>query len=179
VVLSRTTVAVLVAMVVAALGIGLMGAVGSASPKDNDDGHHNSDQGRSSTLTVLAKTLEARVVDLAPRGASQGDMRVVNATLYNATGKEKVGRFDLVCVSTDPADKSAEKYHMAQCTYTFTLPGGEISVQGLNAYPNLSELPPRGVNAITGGTEKYAGVQGESRLETRENKVINTFHFID
>ncbi len=52
-VLSRTRVVVLVAMVVAALGIGLMGTVGSASPKDNDDGHNNGDKGRS-TLTVVS-----------------------------------------------------------------------------------------------------------------------------
>ena len=64
-VLSRTRVAVLVTtLVVLALGIGLMGAVVFASPKDNDDGHHNNDKGR--TLTVLTKTREARVVDLGP-----------------------------------------------------------------------------------------------------------------
>jgi hypothetical protein len=48
-----------------------------------------------------------------------------------------------------------------------------------NAFPKLSELPPRGVNAITGGTGKYAGVRGEERFETCGNKIIITFHFID
>ncbi len=70
---------VLVALVVAALGIGLWGAVGFASPKDIDDAHHNNDKG--GTLTVLTKTREATVVDLGPRGPSHGDMRVVNAPL--------------------------------------------------------------------------------------------------
>ncbi len=63
--------------------------------------------------------------------------------------------------------------------YTYTLPGGEISAQGVNAYPKLSEPAPRSVDAISGGTGKYAGVQGERRFETGENKVTNTFHFID
>jgi hypothetical protein len=174
-VLSRTRVAVLVAMVAAALGIGLMGAVGSASPKDNDD--NNDDKGR--TLTVLTKTSEIKVVDLGPQGQSHGDMRITNAPLYNATGKERIGRLDLFVVVTDPANESAEKAHMVEAMYTYTLPGGEISAQGAGALPTLTELTPRQVDAITGGTGKYAGVRGEVRIERRGNKVISTFHFID
>ena len=68
---------------------------------------------------------------------------------------------------------------MAECTGTFTLPRGEISVQGANAYPKLPGLPARGVDAITGGTEKYVGVRGEVEFETRRNKVTNTLHLID
>ena len=177
-VLSTTRVAFLAAMV-AALGIGLWGAVGFASPKDNDDGHHDNDKGR--TLTVLTKTRQEKVVDLDPQGASQGDMRVVNAPLYDASGKQKVGRFDLVCVSTDPADEANEKYHMAQCTYTYTLTGGEITAQGVSAFPKLSKIPPTAVDAVSGGTGKYAGVRGEVSLQTRANKAISTFtfHFVD
>jgi hypothetical protein len=174
VVLSRTKVAVLVAMVVAALGIGLMGAVGSASPKDDDQNNN-----KEGNLTVLVKNREASVVDLDPQGSSQGDMRVVNAPLYNASGKQKVGRFDLVCVSTDPAEEANEKYHMAQCTYTYTLAGGEITAQGVSAFPKLSKIPPTVVDAVSGGTGKYAGVRGEVSLQTRANKAISTFHFVD
>ncbi len=101
------------------------------------------------------------------------------APLYNASGKEKVGRLDLVCVSTDPADEANEKYHMAQCTYTYTLAGGEITAQGVSAFPKLSEIPPTVVDAVSGGTEKYAGVRGEVSLQTRANKAISTFHFVD
>ena len=173
-VLSRTVVVFLVVM---ALGIiGVLGAVSSASPKGNDE-HHN-DKGRS-TLTVLTKTAQEKVLDLGPTGISQGDMRVLNAPLYNESGKEKVGRLDLFCVVTDPSDESSEKAHMAQCSYTFTLPGGEISAQGVDAFPELPGLPSRSVDALSGGTEDYAGVRGEVRFEARANKVISTFHFID
>ncbi len=165
---------VVVFVVVMALGIiGVLGAVSSASPSSNGD--HN-DKGRS-TLTVLTKTAEEKVLDLGPTGLSQGDMRVLNAPLYNESGKEKVGRLDLFCVVTDPADESSEKAHMAECTKTFTLPGGEISVQGVEAYPTLS-APAPGEDAITGGTGKYTGVRGEQRFEPRRTKGINTFHFI-
>ena len=162
-------------VVVVALGImGVLRAV-SASPKGNDD--HNNDKGRS-TLTVMTKTRELEVLDLGPQGATHGDMRVVNAPLYNESGKHKVGRLDQYCVTTDPADEPSEKAHMAECMATLTLPGGEISVQGVRSYPKLSGLPSRGVEAISGGTGKYAGVQGEVVLETRAKKVIATFHFI-
>ena len=173
-VLSRT---VVVFVVVMALGIiGVLGAVSSASPSTNDD--HNDSEGRS-TLTVLTKTAEEKVVDLGAAGLSQGDMRVLNAPLYNESGKEKVGRLDLFCVVTDPADEPSEKAHMAECTITYTLAGGEISAQGVDAFPKLPGLPSRSVDAISGGTEDYAGVRGEVRFESRGNKVISTFHFID
>jgi len=63
---------------------------------------------------------------------------------------------------------------------TYTLADGEITVQGVRAYPKkeLTEPPSRTVDAITGGTGKYAGVRGERILETRGTKVISTFHFI-
>ena len=173
-VLSRTVVVFLVVM---ALGIiGVLGAVSSASPSSNDD--HNDSEGRS-TLTVLTKTVEEKVLDLGAQGPSQGDMRVVNAPVYNKSGKEKVGRLDLFCVVTDPADESSEKAHMAECSFTFTLPGGEISAQGVDVFPELPGPPSKSVDAISGGTEDYAGVRGEVRFETRGNKVVSTFHFSD
>jgi hypothetical protein len=178
-VLSTRSRVLLVAMAVVgrALGvIGVLGAVGSASPNNSDDDHRN-DKGRS-TLTVVGKDPENKVLDLGAQGPSQGDIRVTNAPIYDKSGKERIGRFDLLCAITDPADEPSEKAHMAQCTKTFTLPGGQISVQGLEAYPNLSGLSP-GVNAISGGTGKYSGVRGEQRFEVRGNKVIDTFHFIE
>jgi hypothetical protein len=167
----------LVAVVVVgmALGvIGVLGAVGSASPNDAD---HRHDKDRT-TLTVVGKNPQNEVLDLGAQGPSQGDLRVTNAPIYDESGKERIGRLDLFCAITDPADESSEKAHMAQCTKTFTLLGGQISVQGVEAYPNLSGLSP-GVNAISGGTGKYAGVKGEQRYEVRGNKVINTLRFID
>jgi hypothetical protein len=166
VVLSRKVSVLLVALV--ALGIGLSGAVGSASPKDNDD------KGRS-TLTVLTKNREIKVVELGPQGPSHGDLRVINAPLFDQSGKEKVGRLDVFCAITDPGQKA----HMAQCTGTFSLQDEEISVQGVVPVPNASNPAAGNVDAITGGTGKYAGVRGEHRFQTPGTKGIHTFHFID
>jgi hypothetical protein len=172
---SRRVVLFVVVMVVGIIGV--LGAVSSASPKGKDE-HHNASEERS-TLTVLTKTRQIEVVDLGPRGPSQGDIHAVNAPIYNESGKQRIGRLDLFSVVTDPADEPSEKAEMAEATATYTLTGGEISVQGLRAYPELSGLPARGVvDAITGGTEKYAGVRGEVNVETRGKTVIITFHFI-
>ena len=136
----RILLVALLAVVGMALGvIGVLGVVGSASP--NND--HREDKGRS-TLTVVGKNPENKVLDLGAQGPSQGDIRVTNAPLYDESGKERIGRFDLFCAITDPADESSEKAHIAQCTKTFTLPGGQISIQGVEAYPNLSGLGPWG-----------------------------------
>jgi hypothetical protein len=177
----RTRVRVLlVALAVGGMALGIiavLGAVSSASPKGNNDDHHRHDKDRS-TLTVVGKNPQNKVLDLGAQGPTQGDIRLTNAPIYDESGEERIGRFDLFCAITDPADEPSEKAHLAQCTKTFTLPGGQISVEGVEAYPNLSGLAP-GVNAITGGTGKYAGVGGEQRFEVRGKKVINTIHFIE
>ncbi len=159
-------------VVVMALSIGLWGAVGSASPKkDNDD-----KKGRTTTLTILVKTAEIKVVELGPQGPSHGDMRVVNAPFYHQSGKKKIGRYDAFCVLTDPS----EKLHITQCVRTYTLAGGEISVQGASGRPSLNQSGVSGQSdAVTGGTGKYAGLRGKATWEQRGDKATVTFHFID
>jgi hypothetical protein len=169
----------LVAMAVVGMALGIiavLGAVSAASPNNTDD--HRNDKGRS-ILTVVGKNPQSKGLDLGAQGPSQGDLIIINAPIYDESAKERIGRFDMLCAITDPADESSEKAHMAQCTKTFTLPGGEITVEGVEAFSNLSGLSPAGVNSITGGTGKYAGVEGEQRYEVRGNMVINTIRFID
>lgn len=172
---SSRRVLILLALMVA-LGIVFCGAVAFASPGDSSN-HQNDGKGR--TLTVLTKTREDTVVDVGEQGPSQGDTRVVNAPLYDKSGKHKVGRLDVYCVTTDPADEPDEKATMAQCTKTYTLRSGEITTQGESAFPKLPAPPPRSLNAVTGGTKKYEGARGEVSLKTRENAVVMTFHFVD
>ena len=161
----------LLALVVA-LGVVLGGAAGFASPKD---GANNKERNK----TVVIKSRQATVVDVGQKGPSQGDTRVVNAPLYDESGKEKVGRIDVYCVTTDPADEPNEKANMAECTYAFTLRNGEITAQGVNAFPKLPAPPPKALDAITGGTEKFEGARGETSAETRGKRTFFTFHFID
>ncbi len=55
------------------------------------------------TFTVVSKNREVQVVDLAPPGPTQGDLRVSNAPLYNEHETKVIGRADGVCTVTDPA----------------------------------------------------------------------------
>ena len=175
-VLSRRVPVLLGALVVVVVAMGMIGVLGAVPGNAAND--RTVAKARSTTITVVTKTGGIKVVDLGAQGPSHGDLRVFSVPLYNESGKEKVGRLDAFCVVTDPAYEPNERTHMAECTYTYTLPGGEISAQGVNAYPKLSEPAPRSVDAITGGTGKYAGVRGERRFETHGNKVTDTLHFI-
>src|SRR5215203_5933740 len=82
-----------------ALGIiGVLGAVGSASPNNSD--HDHRDDKDHSTLTVVGKNPENKVVDLGAQGPSQGDIRVTNAPLYEdvhsaGRGDQRTGRGSL------------------------------------------------------------------------------------
>ncbi len=93
--LSRRVVVLVTMLVLLALVIGVVGVVSASPDKDNNKKAH--------TLTVLTKTREARVVNLGPRGPSEGDMRVVNAPLYNASGAKKIGRLDLLAAYLGPS----------------------------------------------------------------------------
>jgi hypothetical protein len=181
VVLSRRVTVLLMAVAVAVMALGIMGVLRAVSAAPNNNAEHNRNDGEGrSTLTVMTKSdRQIGVADVGPQGPSQGDMRVVSAPLYNESGKKKVGRFDLFGVMTDPADESSEKAHMTERTFTYNLPGGEISAQGLAPYPKFDRPAPRSVDVVTGGTGRYAGVKGEVRYETRGTKVIHTFRFID
>ncbi len=158
--------AMLMAMLLLVAGLGASAVLAS------------SDTQKDSTLTVLVKTREVRVVDLGPRGPTHGDLRVTNAPLLNAAGTKVIGRLDSLCVLTDPKDEPGETAHMTECMVTFSLPGGEITVQGVRAYSTLSGLSPQWVNAVTGGTGAYEGVKGQLHVVTRGTTTVNTFHFI-
>jgi hypothetical protein len=175
VVLSRRVAPLLVALVVAVTVLGIIGLLRgvSASPNNNADKRNDSE---ARTLTVLAKIREEKVVDLGPQGPSHGDMRVVNTSLYNATGTKRIGRHDQFCVLTDPGEKA----QMTECVRTYTLPGGEINSEGVSARSTLNASQnPGGTDAISGGTGEYVGVRGEVRFGSRGNKVIQTFYFTD
>jgi hypothetical protein len=92
---------------------------------------------------MIKKSRDDAVVDVGDRGLSHGDMRVVNAPLYDESGEHRVGRIDVYCVTTDPADEPDEEANMAECTNTYTLPGGEIDTQSVTAFPSSPPRRPR------------------------------------
>ena len=130
------------------------------------------------TLTVVTKTREAMIVDLGPPGPSQGDLRVVNAPLYDRTGTNAIGRLDLFYVVTDPADKPGETTHLLICSGTYTLPKGTLTTHGLTLFSALPETPFETVWAITGGTGAYLGARDEQQLTRRSaTEIVDTFSY--
>lgn len=92
-----------------------------------------------------------QVVDLAPVGDSRGDQLAFANPVYDAADRRVVGSDLGSCVRTEPRVSW-------QCSWTLTVPGGELMVQGPFYDAKDSVL------AITGGTGVYARARGEMTL---------------
>lgn len=146
------------------IGIALLAlAVGAISPAwgaagGGSNGHKH---GRG-TFTVEALTTEQSF-----EGTALGDHIVFTTRLLH--GDTEVGHQGGVCTVTSV--QRAE----AQCLATYSLPGGQITGQALI---RLGDPAPYAV-AVTGGSGKYTGVDGEIRVipatDTRPRGIL-TFH---
>jgi hypothetical protein len=134
--------ALVVGAVSPALGSSSQGAASTSS------GHADKQQ----TIRVLAVFTEFDPnIDLGAAGFSLGDEVVFSGNLLR--NGEQVGRVGVVCtfVSTANADRVE-----AQCPATATLPGGQITVQGVIVNRSLNFTLP-----ITGGSGRYQGAGGQ------------------
>jgi hypothetical protein len=131
--LSNRGALLLVALVVTVTVLGIIGVLRAVSAAP-DQSAHKPNGGEARSRTVLAEIRQQKVVDVGPQEPSQGDMRVVHTTLYNAKGTKRIGRHDQFCVLTDPG----KKVQMTECVRTYTLPGGEIDSEGVSARSTLN-----------------------------------------
>jgi hypothetical protein len=136
-------------------------AVGAISPAWGS----SSDNGKPTTFTVEALTTEQQF-----EGTALGDQIVFTTQLLK--GDTEVGHQGGVCTVT-----SVERGE-AQCIATYVFRGGQITGQALI---RLGDPAPYAV-AITGGSGRYAGVEGEVRVdpasETQPRGIL-TFHLTD
>jgi hypothetical protein len=105
------------------------------------------------TVRLIATTTEQKFIDTDPVGGSQGDQFVFHHVLTRAG--EEVGEDGGVCTTTTAGG-------LFQCTVTYSLPGGQITVQGL-ALPTASQQV-KFLFAVTGGSGRYRGVRGDARI---------------
>jgi hypothetical protein len=131
-----------VALIVAAATAGAM-----ATTAASDDGSHE-DEGHVIRLTT--KQVHQGFVDHGAPGFSTDDQFVFSNDLYSHG--EKVGEDGGSCTVTRVANAGATTLH---CLGTNSLPGGQISVQGLAAPGEPFEL------AVTGGTGRYRKARGQ------------------
>ena len=120
-------------------------------------------------ITVVLKNRDYRVIDLPPAGTSHGDVRVGNADLYDRRETTRIGSFHIFCALTDPADELGETAELTECLYTYRLPGGEITTQGVNRRPTLGEVAAADVDGITGGTRRFRNARGDVHLLPSES----------
>jgi hypothetical protein len=136
-------------------------AVGAISPAWGSAG----DKDKQTTFRVEALTTEQHF-----EGTALGDQIVFTTQLLK--GDAEVGHQGGVCTVT-----SVERGE-AQCVATYAFRGGQITGQALI---RLGDPAPYAV-AITGGSGRYAGVEGEVRVdpasETQPRGIL-TFHLTD
>ncbi len=116
------------------------------------------------TISVVLKNRDYKVVDLPPAGASHGDIRVGNAELYNVSETQRIGSFHIFCALTDAADRPGENAEVTECMFTYSLPGGDITTQGITRRASLGDVAEADVDGITGGTGRYQTARGEVHL---------------
>ena len=123
------------------------------------------DKGKERTFRLEALTTEQEV-----EGTGLGDQIVFTTQLLK--GDTEVGHQGGVCTVT------SVQRNEAQCLATYALRGGQITGQALII---LGDPAPYAV-AITGGSGKYKGVEGEIRVDpasATQPRGILTFHLED
>ena len=137
-------------LAVAVLGFVLGGAVVSLRPASTSAAATSV---ATTHLKFLVKFIgQDTFLDLGAPGPSQGDEFILHDLVFTPDGRTQVGHDGGSCVIFDVA-KSEEN-----CTVTYSLPGGEITVQFLNSPPAAKPF------AVTGGTGIYRNVRGQGEL---------------
>jgi hypothetical protein len=139
-------------------------AVGAVSPA------WGSSEGKDTqkTFRLDAVTTEQNFLDLGAAGSSLDDQIVFTTRLLN--GDTEVGHQGGVCTVT------SEERQEAQCVATYWLRGGQVTAQALI---RLGNPAPYAV-AITGGSGRYQGAEGEVRVQpVSGTRGILTFHLTD
>ncbi|MEU8826890.1 hypothetical protein [Streptomyces sp. NPDC048636] len=142
------------ALSAAALATTLVWASPAAAGSPVPNGGHSGDGGRTEVLQLVARQTQTAFIDHGDPGPSQGDELVLAGDLLR--GSTVVGQFGEVCTLTrvGPAPDSFDQ----QCVGTLTLPGGDITLQGLISVTAAG--PGQVTVAITGGTERYRTAHG-------------------
>ena len=127
--------------------LGTMAALALPSPASAHlDGEH---------ITVIARTVTERDVDVAPTGRpNAGDYFIFTDKLMKAGEKvgRDTGRCDVIRVT--------KKSFSMQCSVTLVLTGrGQMTVQGTLRFKRGKNPDP--VLAVTGGTGDFADASGE------------------
>lgn len=135
-------VALVVGAVSPALGSSRQGAASTSAGQDDE----------RRTIRVIAVFTEFAEIDEGASGLSLGDVVVFSGHLTRRDGT-RVGRYGAVCTFVSTANPERVE---AQCPTTATLPGGQITTQGVVVNRSLNVTLP-----ITGGSGQFQGAGGQ------------------
>jgi allene oxide cyclase len=146
-------------LVVAAAAVTLASV---AVASDGDKGNKGKGDGHGKkALVVIEHATSDTVIDNGDAGDSVGDLLAFGNDLFDKTDTTKVGTSSGSCVRTVVGVSW-------ECSWTNTLKGGQIVVQGPFLDAGDSVL------AITGGTGKYKNARGTMKLHALS---ATTFEF--
>jgi hypothetical protein len=112
-------------------------------------------------LRLVAKEVASGYLDLGDPDFSIGDQIPFANDLYR--DGSKVGEDGGWCVVTRITVSGASSF---KCIGSNSLPGGQLTVQGLVTYGPGEEVKADPYSfAVTGGTGKYRGARGEVKIE--------------
>jgi hypothetical protein len=98
-------------------------------------------------VRLTSKEIKRNVVNYGAASRGPGDVVVIRQLLYNkGLRRTPIGHSDMVCTFTGNRSR--------QCSGTYTLPRGKITVSGSVRYWEFYKL------AIIGGTDLYADIRG-------------------
>ena len=105
-------------------------------------------------------------VDTGRPGATPGDMEITRYRLFNKRiRKRAIGSAQLVCTLTGQ--------NFRNCSGTYILPAGKITVSGGFIFRGLYDL------AVTGGTARYNNVRGTLTVtRTARNRDLLVFRLV-
>jgi hypothetical protein len=127
----------------------------SAGARDADDG------GSTQMIRVVGKEVDSTFLDLGGADLGVGDQFAFSNDLFS--GGEKVGEDGGLCIVTRVTAGGATTW---KCVGSNTLPGGQITAQGLVTYGPGEEIKADPyLFAITGGTGRYRAARGEVKIE--------------
>lgn len=144
---------------VAALTL-VVGGVAFAASASSGGGRPGSDDDRM-VLRLDAKEVASTFIDLGDPDFSQGDQIAFTNDLLR--GGTKVGEDGGWCIATRLTSAGAATF---KCVGSNSLPGGQLTVQGLVTYGPGEEIKDEPYFfAITGGTGRYKEAGGEVKIE--------------
>jgi allene oxide cyclase len=143
---------------------GALAAVAAALFVSTATATKESAHGRGTVIRVVERALTDATTDTGAAGDSAGDILTFANPIYDEADVGQVGTDQGYCVRV-VAGTSYE------CTWTTSLDGGQIMVQGPFLDAGDSTL------AVTGGTGAYEGARGSMQLHARPGGTSYDFVF--